>query len=229
METDANFCPERLFGAIRDADLKVVPELLSEAKEAGQDLNAVKERGGQTLLMLASQQGCLPMVQLFVKEGLNVDARNEAGKTALHIAASRGYCEVVSCLLHAGARPSIVDFRKRNALMSAAGRGDAAMVRLLLEFLKKEKPLGLELPFMKRRDRSGLTAFGHAVVEGHANICRIFVWEHGADFRDCCFTSGDGHDMDPLKLAQGEGQWECAKMIEVRTERGFDACFRLRT
>jgi uncharacterized protein len=64
------------------------------------------EPAGETPLMRAAEVGVLPVVQLLLKHGAVVDAREENfGQTALMFAARAGNADVVAALLARGANP----------------------------------------------------------------------------------------------------------------------------
>lgn len=204
--------PERLFQSIRASDEGGCLELLTKAKEAGHDLNAFEERGGQTLLMVAARQGHVPLMKLLLEQGVAVDAQNGTGMTALHIAAWKGHYDAVSCLLQAGGEWFIQDLYGRNALMTAALRGDLAVVKLLLEHAVRKQPLLIEM-----LDNNDFTALGHAVREGHADVCEALVMEGWADFRDVTRISSTGESFS--QIAEGHGHRECITLFEVRNSK----------
>jgi ankyrin repeat protein len=97
-----------------------------------------RNAGGWTPLMLAAASGQLPIVELLMKKGSDVDARALGGEqteglTALMAAAMHGHVAIARYLIERGAT---IHFRTRagyNALLLAASRGHLNTVNLLLE------------------------------------------------------------------------------------------------
>lgn len=58
---------------------------------------------GRTTLHLAAMKGYLPIVQMLLERGIDINARDNNGWTALHLAAERGQQQVVKLLLDRGA------------------------------------------------------------------------------------------------------------------------------
>ena len=79
---------------------------------------------GMTALHWASQEGKIDMVQILVKVGANVEAKDKDGYnggTSLHFASWRGHAAVVQTLLQHGANVAATDKYGRTAL-DLAGR-----------------------------------------------------------------------------------------------------------
>jgi uncharacterized protein len=57
-----------------------------------------------TLLMLAANEGNLPMTELLISRGADVNAVNDYGETALSLAACGGHIQLVRALLARGSR-----------------------------------------------------------------------------------------------------------------------------
>jgi len=58
---------------------------------------------GRTTLHLAAMKGYLPIVQMLLEKGMDINARDNYGWTPLHLAAERGQQAVVKALLERGA------------------------------------------------------------------------------------------------------------------------------
>ena len=67
------------------------------------------ETGPTTALHEAAAEGRLSSVEQLLRDGADVDARDETGKTALHHAAANGHGGTVGALLDGGANPAFVD------------------------------------------------------------------------------------------------------------------------
>ena len=98
--------------------------------ERGLDPDFVGDRIG-TGLMIAAWEGNLPLMQLFVAHGANVNKTNALGETAVMHAAWRGRLEAVRWLLEHGARIE-GEPRQWTALHYAAYAGHEAVARHLL-------------------------------------------------------------------------------------------------
>lgn len=198
--------PDMLFKAIQRGDEQQVASLLSVLTQRSEDLNKLAGVGEQGLLHVAAREGHLPIVELLVKEALDLDAQNDAGKTPVHLAAWRGHGKVVSFLLRSGADLFLEDNRKRNPLMTAAIRGDAAMMFQMLDHVEGEQPL-----LVDARDVYGHTALWYAVTENHASVLRQLA--HG----DATMCDEDGSLSTLQRTAESEGHWECLLVLTVRT------------
>ncbi len=71
----------------------------------------------------AAQQGRLDIIEPFLREGVNINAKNKSGRTILHYAAGGGHPGMVQFLLQKGADAKIVDNEGYNALDCALQRG----------------------------------------------------------------------------------------------------------
>lgn len=67
---------------------------------------------GNTLLLLAAQQGSKRMVKLLLRRGAYVNAQNVSGNTALHYCYTYGHTELAEYLKKMGADDSILNARK---------------------------------------------------------------------------------------------------------------------
>ncbi|MEI7606969.1 MAG: ankyrin repeat domain-containing protein [Rhodospirillaceae bacterium] len=84
--------------------------------------------------------GIEAVVRYHLKNGQNVDSRDEMGRTPLIIAAAKGHTKICSILLEAGANPDIRDCSGFNALDTAIHLKRSGVWELLQRFLKKEPP-----------------------------------------------------------------------------------------
>ncbi len=109
-----------------------------------------------TGLMIAAWQGNLPMMELFVARGADVNRTNTLGEDALMHASLRGRLEAVQWLLARGARLDRGP-RRWTALHYAAFSGHAEVARFLVA-------RGADL---NARSTNGSTPLMMAVYEGH--------------------------------------------------------------
>lgn len=98
------------------------------------------EKGGNgsaTPLMYASSAGHTKTVQVLIKNGANVNVRDDDGDTALAYAAVRGApIDLVKTLLSAGADVNIKNNRGQTALMLATEQRKSKIVELLTQSKK---------------------------------------------------------------------------------------------
>ena len=67
------------------------------------------EQDGQTSLMYASSNGYADAMEVLIKAGANLDARDKFGFTALMVAATTGEAEAIRILIASGAKPDATD------------------------------------------------------------------------------------------------------------------------
>ena len=81
---------------------------------------------GRTALAVASEHGFLPMIDMLLNAGADVDKANEIGFTPLHWAVGAGQAAVVKKLLDSGASTQFQSLGGRTALDMARQRIDLA-------------------------------------------------------------------------------------------------------
>lgn len=114
-----------LMVALREDSKKVFPVLLAH-KDIALEARAAN---GDTILMLASYLGNLPMVKTLIEHGAEV---NQPGWTALHYAAAGGHKEIVALLLENFAYIDAESPNQTTPLMMAARSGKLDIVSLLI-------------------------------------------------------------------------------------------------
>jgi ankyrin repeat protein len=174
-------------------------------------------------LRVASQHGHISIVVRILKQGVDVDSRqNGDGPTALILASEESHANVVSHLLLAGADPDIMDSRTgRTPLMIAADQSNAVVARCLVEggadinakdqlggrnaisraarngdhsFVRLMLNAGADI---HSKDTSGWTCFMNAVDNGHEETVSLLL-HNGAD-------ANDTSDWTALMRAAGKG------------------------
>jgi len=138
--------------------------------DAGMSPDYVADRIG-TGLMIAAWTGNVPMMELLVSRGADVNRRNELGETALMHAAWRGQVAAMQWLIGKGA---LVDSPPMHwsALHYAAFAGHAEAAALLLDY-------GADI---NARSTNGSSVLMMAVYEGHEALAKQLL-ERGADPR----------------------------------------------
>jgi hypothetical protein len=123
---------DQLLRAAGQGNYFMVQALLNQganvnAKEANVGPN-LGQTGGQTPLMLASENGHENIVSLLIKNGADLNARDLSGYTALEVATWQDNISICKLLLNAGANVNITNRLGRTALW----RGNAPLLNLLL-------------------------------------------------------------------------------------------------
>jgi uncharacterized protein len=136
--------------------------------EDGLDPDFLADRIG-TGLMIAAWEGNIPMMELFVSRGANVNKTNATREQALMHAAWRGRVEAVRWLLDRGAQLNRKGL-EWSAIHYAAFAGQEEVVRLLLE-------RGADV---NARSTNGSSALMMAAREGREGVAGILL-ERGAD------------------------------------------------
>ncbi len=89
------------------------------------------DRAGNTALMGVAFKGYLPIAQLLIARGADVNARNGAGQTALMTAALFGHAAIIELLRGHGADPALTDAMGNTARSIAAAQGNVVVAALL--------------------------------------------------------------------------------------------------
>jgi len=146
--------------------------------EAGLDPDFVADRVG-TGLMIAAWEGNIPLMELFVARGADVNKTNAAGEQALQLAAWRGKLDAVKWLLAHGAQINRAPLQW-TALHYAVFAGHEEIAQYLIG-------RGADI---NARSTNGSSALMMAVYEGREELARKLV-ELGAD-RSIRNDRGDG-------------------------------------
>ena len=157
---DAPGCADRtpLLAAAAYGQVAVARRLVA----AGADPRYVAGDGGRNGLHLsADSTGNVELIELFVKGGADVNAREEpTGITPLHVAAQSRRPDLIEGLVREGADVHACDGQKWTPLMMAAMRADVATVQQLIK-------LGARL---EDKDGSGKTAYDLAKSWGDREV-----------------------------------------------------------
>lgn len=175
--------PTRFGVAVEMGDLRAVKAWLDEGLPA--DFTA--DRIG-TGLMIAAWEGNIPMMELFISRGADINRANAVREQALMHAAWKGNMDAVRLLLDRGARIDR-DGMEWSALHYAAFAGHDSVARLLLD-------RGANI---NARTPNGSSALMMAAREGHEKAAGMLV-ERGADLE---ITSDWGDDVVSFAMRYG--------------------------
>ena len=186
-QMNIKYSDETFVDRAKDGDLIVVGHFLA----AGMNPNAVNKEG-KTPLLAAAEAGRLPVVELLLENGADVNARDKKfGATPLVWAAARNHAGVVKALLARGADPAAKGQKTgASALLSAALKGDRDITKMLLEKGANANDKDLE----------GRTALMFAAQNGHLTTVQLLL-EKGADPR----LKGGKNGVTALMLACARG------------------------
>lgn len=227
---------DALLGAIGERNVEAVALLL---EGNGNLVHADMDEGEERFkpLKAAILARSLPIVQLLVEKGADVNTADGLGTTCLHQAAHIGHVEILSYLLEQGAdvanAPSAV-----TALMYASVRGHVGVVERLIQHTQGadvdqrdsygRTALSLAsakghlmvvrrlLPFTGRvaidsRNASGGTALYFACRSGHVEVATALLLA-GADP-----TLRNGKDESPKEAAERQDHPVCVALLDVST------------
>jgi ankyrin repeat protein len=171
------------------------------------------------VLLEAADKGRVSELQRILKEGADVNDKDDEGETALMHAAASGHEAIALVLLGKGALVNERSRRGETALIKAADNGQTAIVKLLLAynqiFATPEETLkaaGVDpkvvsvlnkLPtgeiLVDVQDEKGQTALFKACRKGHGDIVTALIW-HNADIR---IKDKEGNTVLMILAAQG--------------------------
>ncbi len=103
---------------------------IAEVLKAGANANRTNS-GGQTALMIATENGCSRPVQALLEGGAEVNAADPGGTTALHVACRRGNTNIIAQLIAAGAKLDATNQAGRTPLDIAVWEGHEDVVQQL--------------------------------------------------------------------------------------------------
>jgi len=192
---------------------------------AGADIRGTNERG-QTALMKAvavdqryGPETRLPMIDLLIKKGSNINARDNDGRSALHYSVVQymseaggivSHKQIVQLLLDQGADVQAKDLQGNTALLLTAGvsRGPLDIVRLLLA-------RGIDA---NAQNTKGLSSLMTASDRGRMDVVQLLL-ENGARV-----DLADSDSATALDYAVAAGYQETAKLLfakGARSRKGY--------
>lgn len=113
--------------AVSEEDNKFIDAVLTrKARFLKRNLNAstvnTRDGAGNTLLMIAAQNGLYLMTEILIENKVSLDEINPVGQTALNLAVYNGHVDIVDLLLERGADANKTDTRFAISPLAAAAR-----------------------------------------------------------------------------------------------------------
>ncbi|XP_074253801.1 ankyrin repeat domain-containing protein 6 isoform X2 [Saimiri boliviensis] len=185
---------------------------------------------GRTPLHLAANKGHLPVVQILLKAGCDLDVQDDGDQTALHRATVVGNTEIISALIHEGCALDRQDKDGNTALHEASWHGFSQSAKLLVKaganVLAKNKAGDTCLHVAARynhlsiirlllsafcsvheKNQAGDTALHVAAALNHKKVAKILL-EAGADT-----TIVNNAGQTPLETARYHNNPEVALLL----------------
>jgi ankyrin repeat protein len=129
------------------------------------ELSAAEEYShGHTPLMQAALDGNTERVRELIRQGADIDQRDDNDRTALMFAVINRHFETMTVLLENGADVNAKSNNEGTALMGAALSGDLRMVQALLD-------KGADVHAKLRETNESAVTFAES--HGHAEIARL--------------------------------------------------------
>jgi ankyrin repeat protein len=146
---------------------------------------------------LAIKSGNPALLQLVLREAIDINEQGEAGRTHLHHAAHGGQEAIVRLLLERGANVNARDDEGWTALHFAAGGGHEAAVKYLV----------YHGAYVEAADKTGLRALHLAAHSGHEKTARVLA-DCGAEIE-----AMDKHCPTALHIAAHRGHETTARLL----------------
>ncbi|XP_017813599.2 ankyrin repeat domain-containing protein 6 isoform X8 [Papio anubis] len=152
---------------------------------------------GRTPLHLAANKGHLPVVQILLKAGCDLDVQDDGDQTALHRATVVGNTEIIAALIHEGCALDRQDKDGNTALHEASWHGFSQSAKLLVK-------AGANV---LAKNKAGDTALHIAAALNHKKVAKILL-EAGADT-----TTVNNAGQTPLETARCHNNPEVALLL----------------
>uniref|UniRef100_A0A8D2FSM9 Ankyrin repeat domain 6 n=1 Tax=Theropithecus gelada TaxID=9565 RepID=A0A8D2FSM9_THEGE len=158
---------------------------------------APERKHGRTPLHLAANKGHLPVVQILLKAGCDLDVQDDGDQTALHRATVVGNTEIIAALIHEGCALDRQDKDGNTALHEASWHGFSQSAKLLVK-------AGANV---LAKNKAGDTALHIAAALNHKKVAKILL-EAGADT-----TIVNNAGQTPLETARCHNNPEVALLL----------------
>jgi cytohesin len=152
---------------------------------------------GMSPLHQAAREGLKEVVELFIAEGADVNAKDRVGETPLDFAINENRTETADLLREYGGKTG----EELNALLNAAKNGD-------IEAVKQHLAAGADV---NAKTADGTTPLHNAAVYGHNEIAELLI-ANGASV-NAIIVSGRNQGKTPVDLAIWRKKTETADLI----------------
>ena len=196
-------------------DVCVDASVVSLLLRRGADANQNGVLFGQTPLYHAVKANSLPIVELLIAHGADVNAVNNREESVLMKAVRMKSKDVVQCLANYGAAVGLTDSKGRSPLRTAAYRGSMGIVSILLQHGSP----------VDGHDSAGRTALYHALKKGYPRTAQVLL-DAGASIvlhRDAAFDLFQSTCRD----ASREGNVELTRALEEFHPERFAEVFQM--
>ncbi len=166
-----------------------------------------KINDGVATLMKAAMEGDTAQAQQMIRDGADVNARDDSGRTALMIAASNGHTYIVQLLLDSGADPAARDKHNMTALLAAEAKGFARTASLLKESTPNGAQTAAAISPTDERAAALQKSLQHAADKGDTNRIKALIAE-GAPL-----NARTENNWTPLMLATIKGHTETVQTL----------------
>jgi ankyrin repeat protein len=194
-------CPisNNLWDAVGAGDITRVEAVLDSIGARDQIDRRSMDWDAQTALHRAASVGYDRIVQILLKRGASVNARDNGGSTPLHMACMNRHLAVVEMLLEKGSAVNGRDTEGQTPLIIASANGSMPLVDLLMKH-------GAKLSML---DSSGYSALHSACANGHLELTRKFL-----DSCDPAHVSrADLDGLTPLHGATAGGYVDIVRLL----------------
>ena len=135
----------------------------------GKDYRKVLEKKGlpftQESFLKEVRAGNREHAELFIKAGMDINARDKDGSTALMVASEKGDIEMAQFLIQNGADVNAKNIDSYTALMYVAYKGNLEIAELLIKHKAD----------VNARDKDGWTALRYASIQGRNDIMKLLT------------------------------------------------------
>ena len=160
-------------------------------------------KDGRTALHYAVSGRNIEIVQLLIKNGINLDVRDAFGVSALDLSLSLHESEIANNLLSAGAKTKTKNLEGNTALHISVIFGNANICKLIL--LKNQNHEDLE--YVNEQNSMGMTPMHVCVLYGLRGIGKILL-DSGASL-----DAVDEDGMTPMMAAVESGDEDICRML----------------
>jgi ankyrin repeat protein len=164
----------------------------------GADVNA-KDKDGVAALHYAAGRGELSMMKVLIKNGANVNIKNNyIGNTPLHYAVGKGNIEIFKCLINNNANINVKN-KNGSTILHQTSDNDK-------EHIELGKFLIVNGMNVNAKSNVGATPLHHAAYNGHQKLAKLFI-ENGANVNAKVASSLYGiNAVTPLDFAEAANE-----------------------